>query len=102
MNKITLDNDITLPYKFTRKALSDWEEKTKVRLAEFDVKGTINHQMLLCYEAYKAGMRLEGKQNEVMKYEEFMAIDEAEGFMDQMWSALGEDQKKQPASSEGS
>lgn len=98
MDFITLDNGKELPYKFTRKALSDWEDKTKIRLVEFDTKGTIQHQMLLCYEAYKAGMRLEGKQMEIMKFDEFVNLDEQFGFMDDMWGGLGEDQKKSAAS----
>ena len=93
VERILLEGGKEIPYKFSRGAFMAFEKAAGIRLAEFDTKGTIEHQLNLCYQAYKVGMQVDGKENTCMKFDEFIKLDNEHGFIDGMWGKM-EDEKK--------
>lgn len=89
--------DTEYPFKFTKRATAAFEEKSGVRMAEFESKMLIKHLAMLCLEALRVGHRLEDKPFR-MTQEELLDLDDKYDIIDAMMDQFGEDEKKLVAS----
>lgn len=92
-------NDRDYKYKFSNAVLSAFEKQCGIRLADFDAKGTIEHQLILCFKALQITAKVE-KEEFALKFEEFVDLDAKYDLCQTMWGVLSGDSKKLTASSE--
>ena len=64
-------NDRDYKYKFSNAVLSAFEKQCGIRLADFDAKGTIEHQLILCFKALQITAKVEG-ETFTLKFDEFV------------------------------
>lgn len=91
-------NDRDYKYKFSNAVLSAFEKQCGIRLADFDAKGTIEHQLILCFKALQITAKVEG-ETFTLKFDEFVDLDAKYDLCQTMWGVLSADSKKSTSSS---
>lgn len=80
-------------YKFSNAVLSAFEKQVGIRLADFDAKGTIEHQLIICFKALQITAKVEGEEF-TLKFDDFVNLDAKYDLCQTMWGVLTGDSKK--------